>query len=121
MSKEELHNNLDFETTDKIMDMGSRINTSNALKTVLPQVNQEVEDLSNFLDLKEDVFTEKLKNYGVELLKELAERTNALQRLSKVLETESDEVFHSDIELCEEFINDTNEFLTKVKTFRSSN
>lgn len=118
MTNEELNNESNFDE-DKFADMPSRLIVQKSLKNTLPKLNSHLDTFSNFLDEKEETFTDELKKFGTDLLQELSERINAIQRLNKVLENEKEEVFVSDIELCEEFIEDTDTFLVQIAKFKS--
>jgi ABC-type uncharacterized transport system substrate-binding protein len=109
------------EEDDKLALMPDRLSTMQYLKKSLPSLNIYLENFSLFLDSKEEIFTEELKKSGIEILKELSERINAIQRLNKVLETHQEEVFVSDIELCKEFIDDTTQFLKTIDNFKITN
>lgn len=120
MSEKDIED-INFEDDEKLALMPDRLSTMNSLKKTLPALNLSLEELSVFLDEKELVFSDKLKESGVELLQELSERINAIQRLNKVLETPAEEVFVSDIELCQEFVDETSLFLNKIDEFKTTN
>lgn len=113
--------NFENEEEEKLAVMADRLSTMSNLKKILPSLNQHMEDLSLFLDQKEGVFSEQQKKEGIDILQELSERINAIQRLNKVLETQSEDVFISDLELCQEFITDTLTFSTQIVNFKEKN
>lgn len=120
MNEEQYNEVVEFSEADTLAPENIRLDTKNNLSQLLPSLNKYFDDLNTFLEEKEETFSEELKDLGAELLKEVSERINAINRLNKVLITPEEEVFISDIELCAEFIDDTKDFEERVKDFMSS-
>lgn len=118
---EDITDLFDFKDNDSAASSEVRLNTKKTLMNCLPFLNSLFEQLSQFLEEKEETFTENLKEHGTNLLKEISERINAINRINKVLSTDEEEVFMSDIELCDEFIEDLEGFSVKIKKFLTEN